>query len=147
MSWMPVEEIKRLRKDIDEVFDSLFTGETSKIPMVHVKHSTPVDLYETISEVVVVADLPGLSKEDIDIQATSDSITIQAESREGKDDGNEGYYIKERGSLDIYRRLPLPKRVDPNKAEAAFKNGILTVRLAKAQREEQESVPINITQP
>jgi len=147
MSWMPVEEIKRLRKDIDEVFDSLFTGENPKIPIVHVKHSTPVDVYETISEVVVVADLPGLSRDDIDVRATSDALTIQAETRAEKDDGNKGYQIKERGSLDIYRRLPLPKRVDPNKVEAVFKNGILTVRLAKAQREEEESVPIQITKP
>ena len=56
----------------------------------------------------------------------------------------EGYYLKERSNTNYYRRLPLPKKVNPNQIKATYQNGTLTVTLPKLDKEEQNVVPVSI---
>lgn len=92
-----------------------------------------VDLVDKGGEFVVSAEMPGVSKENVDVQITEESVEIRAQvsSEAEKEDG--GYYHRERTSNAWYRRLPFPDVVAPDKAEAELKDGVLTLRVSKAQ--------------
>lgn len=90
------------------------------------------NLHDTGSELVIHAAVPGLTEKDININAAGDVVTI---SGERKVEVPEGYSVhrQERGSVQFARSFALPCRVDLEKATASVKDGMLTVRLAKAE--------------
>ena len=80
------------------------------------EHREPlVDVLEEDDEVVVVAEVPGASEEDIHVHATEETLTIRSDAPRG----------------GFYRRLSLPARVNPSSVKTSYKNGVLEVRLAK----------------
>jgi HSP20 family protein len=100
--------------------------------------SMPVDVSETKDEVIVRADLPGFSKDEIKLKATQDELIIEAGKREEKEERAENYFRQERRWGAVRRVIPLPVPVIPEKARAKFENGVLEVRLPKQEPEEEE---------
>jgi len=86
------------------------------------------DVIETEDEVRVVAELPGVEKKDINLHATSNSLTIKVDTEERK----------------YYKRLELPSEVNPKNAKSTYKNGVLEVTLEKVKKKRYDGVPINI---
>jgi len=102
-----------------------------------------VDLIERENEVVVRAELPGVSKEQISISLTADAITIQAQSRQEEVDEKGDYRRREIRSNSFSRSLSLPADVDTEAAKAAFKDGVLEITLPKAAAAKGRQVPID----
>ncbi|RXE56338.1 hypothetical protein ABH15_09515 [Methanoculleus taiwanensis] len=103
----------------------------------------PVDVREIEGEVVVVADLPGMKSSDVTIRLTSpETLRITARRREVPEEAGEGYVIRERVSGEMTRTVNLPADVTDEGASAAFRNGVLTVRLKKVSGEEGIEIPI-----
>ena len=86
-----------------------------------------VDVLRRGSDLVVRADLPGLSKENISIDVSNDMLTIRGQRREESKEEREGYYWHERSSGSFARRIPLPDNADVDHASARFENGVLEV--------------------
>jgi len=94
--------------------------------------TTPAtDLKDTGKEFVLKAEMPGVTKEDIDITVHGDSVEIRAERQSGKEEEHEGYYYREIGRNSFYRRIPLPEEVEAEKAEGRLGNGVLELTLPK----------------
>lgn len=93
-----------------------------------------IDLADNGKEYVVKAELPGIDKDDLNIEITEDAIEISGETRseQKEEDKDKGYIRRERRYAKFYRSLPLPENVLTEKADAILKDGILTVRLPKA---------------
>ena len=91
-----------------------------------------LDLSERDGNLIVEAELPGIEKSDVRISYSEQMVTIQAESRQKKEEKREGFYRSERKSGSFYRAIPLPVPVEFEKAHATFKNGVLTLTLPKA---------------
>jgi len=88
-----------------------------------------VDVIVTDGEVKVIAELPGVEKEDINLHGTEDTLTISVDTAERK----------------YYREVDLPVKVDPKKAKSSYKNGVLEVTLpAKKEEEKPKGEPITI---
>ena len=87
------------------------------------------DVVETEGGVEVSVELPGMEQRDVEVSLTGDSLTIKGEKRIETQEEKRGYYVSERSYGSVYRTIPLPPGVDADKAEATFKNGVLTVRL------------------
>ncbi|GAB4316518.1 MAG: hypothetical protein Kow0069_18770 [Promethearchaeota archaeon] len=88
-----------------------------------------VDIVEEKDHVLVVAEIPGVTKEDVRLYATEDSLTIEAES----DDGSRRYK----------KTVKVPARINPDIAKASYRNGILTIRLTKrAGKKRGSSIPV-----
>jgi HSP20 family protein len=100
-----------------------------------------LDVAEYDDQVVVMADLPGYDREEIDLTVDSDRLTIRAERSRGADHDDEaGNYVRrERRHESISRSLRLPVRVDESGASATYTNGVLTVRLPKLELSEPDS--------
>jgi HSP20 family protein len=83
----------------------------------------------------VRADLPGVKKDDIDVQLTDDSITIHGERKAEHDEEREGVWRSEREYGEFYRTIPLPDGVIAESANASFRDGVLEITMQAAPAE------------
>ncbi len=88
-----------------------------------------VEMTEREGQLVIHAELPGLSRDDVKVEVTDDAVTIQGERKEEKKEEKKGYYFNECRYGSFFRTIPLPEGVDPSKATAEFKNGVLEVMM------------------
>lgn len=103
-----------------------------------------VTLEDKGATLVVRADVPGLNEKDLELTLDSSTLTIKGHRR---DEVPEGYstHRKERAAYRFSRSFQLPAKVDPDKTEAALKNGVLTVTLHKAQEAQPRQISVRAT--
>jgi HSP20 family protein len=88
-----------------------------------------VDIFRRNDSIVVRADLPGVSREDVSVDLEEGVLTIRGERRHDAEEEREGYYWSERSFGSFERSIPLPEGVDESKAAATFKDGVLEVTM------------------
>ena len=103
----------------------------------------PLDLYEDKDSCVVMVELPGLKKEEIGIQLHEGALTVSGERKPEKTDSEEPYR-SERFFGRFHRSVTLPKPVTADKVTAAYKDGILTVTLPKAEEAKPRQIEVNL---
>ncbi len=134
MYFDPFEEIRRLHAYIDRMFSDMLRS-----PRVTVSIREPlVDLLDEGDTFRLVVELPGMSKEDIDVWVTEDSVTIKAEKKGGREERNRNYFIRERTYASYYRTITLPEPVIPEETKARYNNGVLEIVLKKKAPQKKE---------
>jgi HSP20 family protein len=103
-----------------------------------------VDLFEEEDELVVSAELPGVQKQDIDVELTDHMLTIKGEKKKKEQVNEAGYYRAERLYGSFLRTLDLPKDVEGGKIRASFKDGVLEIRMPKTKEAKSKEIKINI---
>ncbi|MEM2759946.1 MAG: Hsp20/alpha crystallin family protein [Nitrososphaerales archaeon] len=123
-----MSEIKRMRNVIRNIFE--FPSLEEEFYDIEHKELRPlVQITETSNDVIVSVDLPCVTKENIDLKCTEDTLTIKARMTQCV---RLLHYDRREMEFENYRKtIKLPNTVDPTKAEASFKNGVLQVRLPK----------------
>lgn len=108
--------------------------------------SPTLDMYEEKDELVVKAELPGVEKEGLDISLEGDMLHIKAEKKEEKEETDEEtkYYACERYYGSYHRSVSLPFPVDANKVSATFEDGVLHLRLPKAEEARPKHIEIKV---
>jgi HSP20 family protein len=106
--------------------------------------SPQVEMFEREGQLVVHADLPGLTKDDVNVEILDDAITIEGERRGRKEEKGEGFYRSERSYGKFYRRLPLPDGVNVKDANATFNNGVLEITMEAPKRTETKRRRVEI---
>jgi HSP20 family protein len=103
-----------------------------------------VDIRQNDREVEVMAELPGMNEADVDVSIAEGLLTIRGERKAERDTEEKGYIRRERSFGRIERMVPLPDGLDLNSATATFKNGVLTVAIAKTAeaREAVKRIPV-----
>jgi HSP20 family protein len=121
--WDPLRDLLALHEQLGQLVGTDAPGWTP-----------PVDLYETASEFVLTAELPGLTRDQIDIHAEDSRITIRGArvSTPGRDIPCEQYHRVERGHGRFSRAFGLPERIDVGRVTADLQDGVLTVVIPKA---------------
>jgi HSP20 family protein len=121
--WDPLRDLLALHEQIGQLVGTDAPGWTP-----------PVDLYETASEFVLTAELPGLSRDQIEIHAEDTRIVIRGQRGTGPEShfACEQYHRVERGHGHFSRAFALPEAVDVEAVTADLKDGILTVTMPKA---------------
>lgn len=94
-----------------------------------------IEAFQKGDKFVVRAELPGLKKEDVDVELTDDALTIRGERREEREEEKGGYYHSEREYGEFYRVIPLPDGVIGESAQATFHDGVLEVSMQAAPEE------------
>jgi len=97
--------------------------------------SPQMETFQRGSEFVVRADLPGLTKDDVKIDITDDTLTIEGERREEHEENREDYYRSERSYGSFYRVVPWPEGAITDSAKANFNNGVLEIVVQAPPRE------------
>jgi HSP20 family protein len=137
--WDPFGEFGSLRRAMDRVFEDFSPGRGRTEPS---DLTFPIDLSENEDQVTVKAVIPGVNAEDVDISVSENVLTIKGESRSEMKTEKENYYRREIRYGSFSRSIPLPTRVDYEKAGADFNDGILTVTLPKAEDVRPKAIQI-----
>jgi len=103
-----------------------------------------MDVYEKDNNIVVKAELPGLKKEDVEVELDNGSLVIRGESKTESEVKEDAYYRMERTSGSFYRRIPLPVEVEPQQVEATMTDGVLEVRIARPAESKPEARKIPV---
>ena len=103
-----------------------------------------VEMFERNGELVLRADLPGLSKDEVNLELADGALTIEGERHGEREEEGEGFYRSERSYGRFYRRLPLPEGVNTDNATATFNNGVLEVTMPTTKRESRATRKLEI---
>lgn len=131
--WGYLEDFERLMRDFRsslEEFAQAFTPWPREFVLAKAREPA-ADLRDTGKELILTAELPGVAKEDIELNVSERSVEIRAESKTTREEEAEKYHLRERGYRSLYRRLTLPEEVEPDKVEATCSDGVLEVRMPK----------------
>lgn len=154
MVWNIFDEIRRMQEEMDRLFGNLFSGPNypqlgpGRAVQAEPGQQTPyrkalVDLQETDEEVIVTVELPGMKKEDIDLNVTSERVEIRAQAKEETTEEKEGYTAYGRWYAGFYRNVPLPADVKSEESKATYKNGVLEIILPKREVIKSKNITIN----
>jgi HSP20 family protein len=103
-----------------------------------------VDIYETPETIVLKAELPGLSREDIEIQIRDNALSLKGERRFAKDAQQENYLRIERAYGAFQRSFTLPATIQQDKIRAVFRDGVLELTLPKAEEAKSKKIAIEV---
>ena len=105
----------------------------------------PVDVFQTGDhELVLKAELPDMTREDIDVTVENFVLTIKGEKKASADVKDEQYHHVERRYGSFSRSFSLPTTVDPNKVSAEYKNGVLTIKLPLREEAKPRSIKVDV---
>src|SRR5271165_6694843 len=125
------------------LFEDAFTRFMSE-PQSNRPWSPAVDIYETENELVLKVDLPEVDLKDIDVRVENQTLTISGQRKFEKQDSATGYHRIERSYGNFQRSFSVPNTFDTEKIGASFKNGVLTVSLAKKEAAKPRQVPVQV---
>lgn len=142
----PSAEMQRLQREIDTLFDGFLTPTRGNGDNTHETAWTPrVDLAETENEYVIHVDVPGLKKDDLEINFHDGALAISGERKfEHTDEGENRKYVRiERSYGRFYRSFTLPQAVKHDAIGARFEDGVLTITVPKAEESKPRRIEIS----
>jgi HSP20 family protein len=138
----PFEFVRRFAEQMDNLFEDFGSGWGLPTALTRGRGvtrrelgATPIDwapqinVMERDNKLLIQADLPGLTKDDVRVDVVEGMITIQGERKQEKKEEGEGHYYNECCYGSFYRAIPLPEGTDVSAATAQFHNGVLEVAL------------------
>lgn len=141
--WEPISELGRLRDEMNRIIEDFFGEPTEKEPraMLRVPSVDVIDHGETL---LVRAELPGMTRDHLRIEATPEALLIRGEMAKSEEEKQERYLRRERVWGGFQRLVPLPVEVKPDAVTASFTDGVLEVSLPKTEQA-RTSTPVEIT--
>jgi HSP20 family protein len=148
-SGSPFSEIARWEQQMERLLADFMGGRTSRLwddrwTQGLAMREPAIDLYEDKDEFVVKAELPGLSKEDVQIDISDHTLILRGEKKKEEEIKDRNYYRAERAYGAFVRTIPLPNETDSGKARASFKNGVLEIRLPKTEEAKKKEIKVNV---
>ena len=128
----PFRALERFASEMDRMFADFGFRARRARPDVLLEDAswTPrIDVTQRNNELIIRADLPGLTKDDIKVDAANDAITIQGERHREHDEEHGGIYRTERSYGAFFRAIPLPEGAIADQAKASFKDGVLEITM------------------
>lgn len=136
--------VTSMQRDLNEFFDTLVSGRQSSSLDAKIAYVPHIDFSETEKEYTLTAELPGLSEKDIELTISKDALTLRGEKTNKSESQSGNTWYSERSYGSFSRTLPFPTKVDPERVEATFKDGILSVHAAKCDQVQKETKKISI---
>ncbi len=140
-----------LRREMDRLFDDFGRGwfrdltvPTFPTGFAEGALAPAVDVVEKEGAWAITAELPGLDEKAVDVTIAGDVLTLKGEKTESRDEDDKGTHVSERRYGSFARSFRLPEGVDPEKIEASFANGILTVTIPKRAEAKAEEKKIEV---
>jgi HSP20 family protein len=112
--------------------------------MEEIEPAPSVDIFEEGDNIVLKSEMPGMSKEDVEVNLTDDTITISGEKNKEEKVEKKNYYRMERSFGSFKRSFALPSEVQSDKAKASFKNGVLEIKIPKSEEAKKKEKKIKI---
>ena len=140
----PLGEMVTLRSAMDRLFEDSFVSPLGWRTLGGGDTITPpVDVHETSDEIVVTAALPGIKADDVEITMTGQNLTLRGEFKADDEISRDQYLYRERRFGSFSRTVQLPVRVQGDRADATFTDGVLTLRIPKAEEVKPRQIRIS----
>ena len=135
----PFDEIRKVQKEMNRVFERFFGSESEKklLGMGDKNENLLgfreplVDIKQTDSQVKVALEMPGVDKQDIDLEIKGDMLYVRAQRKHEINQENKGFIKSERRYQGFYRTIPLPTHVKSEGAQADYRDGVLNISIPK----------------
>ncbi len=142
----PFSMFRRLSEEMDRAFASTFglSRELGGQGMERGLWSPAIEVRQRNNNIEIVAELPGMTKDDVKVECTEEGVILEGEKRREQESDQGGVHRSERSYGHFYRLIPLPDGADADKAKAEFKNGVLTIQVpVSEQKRKSKQIPIN----
>jgi HSP20 family protein len=133
----PWRELERIRREMDNLFDTGTRTVSRGYP--------PINVYDTGNDVKLQAELPGMTKDDINVSFTDGNLTLSGNRKPLVEDGNYTIIRSERSTGEFEKTVNIPYPVVQDNISADFKNGVLTIILPKAEEAKPKKIEVNIS--
>ena len=143
--WPSLDRWASLRDDLDTLLELPFLNGSARQGQLFNGWTPALDLYQNNDNVVAIVELPGMRKEDIEISLHDGTLTIGGERKSGTESNGESAARTERFTGKFRRTITLPTRVDANKVNATYTDGILTVTLPKAEEAKPKQIQVQVS--
>ena len=134
MGFDPFAEMRRMQSEMNRLFSGVGFATTCDFP--------PINIWLGDNSVIVTAELPGVSRDDVTLNLQDDVLTLEGkrEARHQQEDGN--WQRRERSYGSFSRAVQLPFRIDPDKVQARFNNGVLELELERLEADRPKKIEI-----
>jgi len=132
------------RRQMDRLFDDFWgeRGLLSRFATAETVFLPRVDVAENDREVVVTAELPGLAEKDVEVSLTRGRLMLSGQKKSEREEKDKSYHLVERSYGSFQRVVDLPAALQEDKAQASFKNGVLTVKVPKGAESKSRKIQI-----
>jgi len=142
-NWEPLREIEHLQRRMNRLFERMFpSGDGGGVSALTFIPSAEME--ETTDEIRLKLEIPGLESKDLNVEVTEESVAISGDRKSETKTEEKGIMRSEFRYGKFERVIPLPARVQNDKALAEYKNGILTLTIPKVESEKKKAVKINV---
>jgi HSP20 family protein len=133
------DPMRALQSDLNRIFEDFFRsfdmpGFGASDQALAGVRMPDVDMQDTGKAIEVRAELPGMNEEDIELSVSDGALVIRGEKKEERRKEEQGYMLRERTFGRVERVVPLPEGINPDGAQASFRNGVLTVTIPKTEQ-------------
>ena len=145
VKWDPFRNITTLQDRINRLFDDAFPRAGEEEEDLSVCAWRPlVDIFETDEGIAIQVDLPGVKKDDVSVEVKNNLLIIQGMRQVQSDVDEERYYRRERTCGTFQRSFALRNPIAPESIKAAFKNGVLTIRIPRPEEDKPKKISVSI---
>ena len=139
--WDPFQEMLNLRRTVDRLFDNVSTDHDWAQPT---QWGLAVDVAENKDAIIVKASVPGINPDDLDVSYSDDTLTIRGEIKSENEVKEDQYHVRERRYGSFSRSITLPTKIKGDAIEASYQNGVVTLRLPKAEEVKPKRIEIKV---
>jgi HSP20 family protein len=140
--WEPLREIEHLQQRMNRLFERMLPSGDGGVSALSFIPSAEME--ETADEVHLRLEIPGLESKDLNVEVTEESVSISGDRKSETKTEEKGMVRSEFRYGKFERVIPLPAHVQNDKAQAEYKNGILTLSIPKVEGEKKKAVKINL---
>ena len=140
----PNNTLTEFKKKGNDLFNRVFCS-SRWLPAAFTRGFTPsFDVSETDEDIIVKAELPGVDPKELEVNLTGSTLTVKGEKKEEREQKTESMHRIERSFGSFSRSVTLPCEVKKEKIEATLKNGVLNLKLPKAESSKKSSIKIDV---
>jgi HSP20 family protein len=142
--WRPFRDMVSIQDEMNKLFDDFFGRPLVRPGWTEGVWSPSVDVSEDKDNVIIKAEMPGVSKDDVKISVQDNVLTLKGEKKQEKEEKDKNYHRIERSYGSFCRSFQLPTTVKTDKIKASYKGGVLSVTLPKTEEVKPKEIPIGI---
>lgn len=144
--WDPFRELEEMHRRLSLLVDdeSFARHRKGKESMTVAEWAPTVDIVEDETHYVIKAELPEVKREDVHVRVENGVLTITGERKAEKEEKNKKYHRIERSYGSFARSFTLPGNVEAEKVSAVYKDGVLTVTVAKSEKAQPKHIEVKV---
>jgi HSP20 family protein len=142
--WNPFAQVEDLRREMDQIFGDFFGRTPSTMATTEAIWSPLVDIHETPDSFLLMAEVPGVKQEDIQVIVEGDTLVLKGDRKRETEVKEDEYHRIERSYGHFERSILLPSVVDPERVKATYRDGVLEIQLPKKEEAKPKAIKVEI---